>query len=78
MAIAVLVVLIALRGSPALRRRATCSVFNDTAILVMLALGQMAVILTRCIDLSIAANLALCGMIAAMLNSVAPGVPSWR
>ena len=28
--------------------------FNDTAILIMLALGQMTVILTRCIDLSVA------------------------
>lgn len=51
------------------------SVFNDTAILVMLALGQMLVILTRCIDLSIAANLALCGMAAAMLNAAFPEIP---
>lgn len=42
--------------------------FNDTAPLIILALAQMAVILTKCIDLSIAANLALCGMVAAMLN----------
>ena len=51
------------------------AVFNDTAILIILALGQMAVILTRCIDLSMAANLALTGMVVAMLNAAAPGVP---
>ncbi len=33
------------------------TVFNDTSILIILALGQMVVILTRSIDLSIAANL---------------------
>ena len=41
----------------------------------MLALGQMAVILTKCIDLSVAANLALTGMVVAMLNAAFPGVP---
>lgn len=49
--------------------------FNDTAPLILLALGQMVVILTKCIDLSVAANLALTGMVVAMLNTVAPGVP---
>ena len=32
-------------------------VFNDTSPLILLAVGQMIVILTRCIDLSVAANL---------------------
>ena len=49
------------------------NVFNDTSILIMLALGQMAVILTKCIDLSVAANLALTGMVVAMLNAACPG-----
>ncbi|CAM3072552.1 ABC transporter permease [Paracoccus nototheniae] len=48
-------------------------VFTDTSPLILLALGQMAVILTKCIDLSVAANLALCGMIAALLDGM--GVP---
>ena len=48
-------------------------VFTDTAPLILLALGQMAVILTKCIDLSVAANLALCGMVAALMNGA--GVP---
>src|SRR5262245_10831684 len=51
------------------------NVFNDTAILIILALGQMAVILTRSIDLSVAANLALTGMVVAMLNDAAPDFP---
>ncbi|WP_134680395.1 ABC transporter permease [Paracoccus ravus] len=48
-------------------------VLTDTSPLILLALGQMAVILTKCIDLSVAANLALCGMIAALMNGA--GVP---
>lgn len=48
-------------------------VFTDTAPLILLALGQMTVILTKCIDLSVAANLALCGMVAALMDGM--GVP---
>lgn len=48
------------------------SVFNDTSILIMLALGQMLVILTRCIDLSVAANVAFTGMVVAMVNQSFP------
>lgn len=51
------------------------NVFNDTAPLIILALGQMVVIVTRCIDLSVAANLALTGMVVAMINTMAPGLP---
>ena len=51
------------------------AVFNDTAPLILLAIGQMIVILTRCIDLSVAANLALTGMVAAMVNLALPGLP---
>ncbi len=50
-------------------------VFNDSSILIILALGQMVVILTRCIDLSMASNLALVGMCTAMLNSAMPAIP---
>ena len=50
-------------------------VFNDSSILIILALGQMAVILSRCIDLSVAANLALCGMVVALLNGALPWLP---
>jgi rhamnose transport system permease protein len=48
--------------------RSVAGLLDDTAILVMLALAQMLVILVRGIDLSIAANLALCGMLAAQFD----------
>tara|TARA_R110001606_G_scaffold262006_3_gene410528 strand:- start:5994 stop:6992 length:999 start_codon:yes stop_codon:yes gene_type:complete len=51
------------------------SIFNDTSILIMLALGQMLVILTRCIDLSVAANVAFTGMFVAMVNQYFPEFP---
>ena len=74
-AIVALVGLIALRF-PAFADPANLgTVFNDTAILSILALGQMVVILTRSIDLSVAANLTLSGMIVAMLNAAYPGIP---
>jgi rhamnose transport system permease protein len=72
-AILVLTALIALRFPAFVAPANLASVFNDTAPLIILATGQMIVILTKCIDLSVAANLALCGMIAAMLNGA--GVP---
>ncbi|RMC37402.1 ABC transporter permease [Paracoccus alkanivorans] len=49
------------------------AVFTDSSPLILLALGQMVVILTKCIDLSVAANLALCGMVAALMNGA--GIP---
>jgi rhamnose transport system permease protein len=53
--------------------RNLAGLLDDTAILIMLALAQMLVILVRGIDLSIAANLALCGMLAALFNRALPG-----
>jgi rhamnose transport system permease protein len=47
-------------------------VLNDSSILILLALGQMLVILVRGVDLSVASNLALCGMIAALFNRSFP------
>ena len=49
--------------------------FNDTAILIILALAQMTVILTRSIDLSTASNLCFTGMAVAMLNAAHPELP---
>jgi rhamnose transport system permease protein len=51
------------------------TLFNDDAMLIMVALGQMAVILTKCIDLSVGANIAFTGVIVALINAHAPGVP---
>lgn len=74
-AILVLLALIALRFPGFVSPANLANVFNDTSILIILALGQMMVILTRCIDLSMAANLALCGMVVAMINAVMPEIP---
>ncbi|TYC49302.1 ABC transporter permease [Rhodobacterales bacterium] len=74
-AIIVLVIAIAARFPAFVEPSNLANVFNDTAPLIILALGQMAVILTRCIDLSVAANLALTGMAVAMLNTMLPGLP---
>ncbi|EJN06292.1 permease component of ribose/xylose/arabinose/galactoside ABC-type transporters [Phyllobacterium sp. YR531] len=51
------------------------NIFNDSSILIILALGQMTVILTKSIDLSVAANVAFTGMIVGMLNATYPDVP---
>jgi rhamnose transport system permease protein len=48
------------------------SLLDDTSILILLALAQMPVILTRSIDLSVAANLALTGMLTALFNQAFP------
>lgn len=74
-AIAALILLISTRFPGFARPANLGNVFNDSAILMVLALGQTAVILTKCIDLSVAANLALTGMVAAMLDAAFPGIP---
>jgi rhamnose transport system permease protein len=52
------------------------SVLNDTAFLFMMAVAQMMVILTRGIDLSVAANLALTGMLTALVGQYWPELPA--
>jgi len=74
----ILVVLVGIVGARApvfLTGKSIDSLLTDAAILVMMALAQMLVILTRGIDLSVAANLALCGMAVALIGQKAPGVP---
>ena len=75
LAILALLVLISFRAPGFSRPDNLASIFNDTSILIILALGQMVVILTRSIDLSIAANVALSGMVIALVNQAYPGVP---
>lgn len=74
-AISILILLVASRFPGFVAPSNLANVFNDTAPLIILALGQMVVILTRCIDLSVAANLALTGMAVAMINVAMPGLP---
>ena len=56
LAILVLVAVIATRFPDFIRPGNLASVFNDTSPLIILAIGQMIVILTKCIDLSVAAT----------------------
>jgi rhamnose transport system permease protein len=75
LAILVLLVAVSFRAPGFATPNNLISVFNDSSLLIILALGQMVVILTRSIDLSIASNVALSGMIVALINSTMPGVP---
>lgn len=75
LALLALIALVYLRFPAFASPSSLLSVFNDTSILIILALGQMAVILTRCIDLSMASNLALVGMCTSMLNAAVPSIP---
>lgn len=70
-----LTALIALRFPAFVAPGNLANVFNDTSPLMILALGQMVVILTKCIDLSVAATLALTGMVAAILNGMGLPLP---
>jgi len=48
---------------------------TETSVLFMMAMAQMVVILTRGIDLSVAANLALSGFLAALVSQYYPALP---
>ncbi len=73
LAILLLIGAVAARFPAFVQPASLVNVFNDTSPLILLAIGQMIVILTKCIDLSVAANIALCGMAAALMNGA--GVP---
>ena len=70
-----MILTISLRFPAFIKPENLLAVFNDSAPLMILAIAQMIVILTRCIDLSVAAILALTGMICAMVNVVFPELP---
>ena len=73
--VAALIAAIGLRAPVFVTPESLVGVLTDTSFLFMLTLAQMAVILTRGIDLSVAANLALTGMIAALVSRANPGLP---
>ena len=70
-----LVLAIGVRAPVFLTSSSLINVVTDTSFLFMLTLAQMAIILTRGIDLSVAANLALTGMIVALTSRALPGLP---
>jgi rhamnose transport system permease protein len=70
-----LVAAIGLRAPVFVASESLVGVLTDTSFLFMLTLAQMAVILTRGIDLSVAANLALVGMVSALVSRAHPDLP---
>ena len=54
--------------------RNLADILDDTAILIILALAQAMVLVTRAVDLSVAANLALTGMVVALVNAAHPEI----
>ena len=73
--IVALVLLVGLRAPVFLTAVSMGNLLTDGTLLVMLALSQMFVIITRGIDLSVASNLALSGMMAALLAVAYPELP---
>lgn len=70
--IVTLVLAIGARAPVFLSWRMALDVVNDSAILVLLVIGQMLVLLTRGVDLSVASNLALTGMLCALAGRAWP------
>ncbi len=68
----VLIALVSLQFPRFASPSSLAELLDDTSILILLAIGQALVILTRAIDLSAASNLALSGMIAALFNARFP------
>jgi rhamnose transport system permease protein len=75
--VAVLLGAISVRAPVFLSAGSLDSLINDGAILAIMALAQMLALLTRGIDLSIAANMALTGMITALLSKAHPELGAW-
>lgn len=73
--IAALLAAIGLRAPVFLAPQSLLSMLADTSFLFILAVGQTGVLLTRGIDLSVASNLALTGMIVGLAAHAYPGVP---
>lgn len=73
-----IVALIALVGARApvfVTSASLANLLTDSTLLIMLALAQMLVIVTRGVDLSMASSLALAGMMSALLGARFPGLP---
>jgi rhamnose transport system permease protein len=73
--ILVLLAAVSLRARGFLELSNLNDILTDTAILVIVSIGQMMVIVTGGADLSVASGIALTGMSVAMLNWQVPGIP---
>lgn len=70
-----LIVLVGARAPVFVSGTSLANLLTDSTLLVMLALAQMLVIVTRGVDLSMASSLALAGMMSALLASRFPALP---
>lgn len=70
----VIVIAVGARAPVFLTLRNAMDIGNDSAILAILVMGQMPVLLTRGVDLSVASNLALTGMVCALAGRAFPGL----
>ncbi len=81
MPLAILIVLmtlaVSLRAPGFIAPKSLQGILVDSCILIIVALGQFAVILIGGIDLSVASTMALVGMVTAMMNQFIPGIPAW-
>ncbi|HUX22783.1 MAG TPA: ABC transporter permease [Spirochaetia bacterium] len=73
--IAILMAVITLRANDFLNPKNLYDILNDTTILMIVAAGQLMVILTAGIDLSVASTMGFTGMAVALLNHAHPGIP---
>jgi rhamnose transport system permease protein len=73
--VAAMVALITLRAPVFLSAGSLDTLITDGGILAMMALVQMLALVTGGIDLSIAANMALVGMVTALVSRAHPGAP---
>ncbi|MEF2072476.1 ABC transporter permease [Consotaella aegiceratis] len=76
--IAAIVALITLRAPVFLSPASVDTIITDSGILAMVALAQMLAIMTRGIDLSVASNIALTGMVTALLSKAFPEMPVYQ
>ena len=67
--------LVGLRSPVFLGASSLDALWQDSALLIMMALAQMPIVLSRGIDLSVASNLALSGMAVALLARALPDTP---
>jgi rhamnose transport system permease protein len=66
---------VSLRTPSFLKFNNLIDILNDTAILTMVAIGQLMIIVTGGINLSVGSGLALTGMSVALLNQYHPEIP---
>ena len=70
-----LIALVGIRAPVFVSGASLANLLTDSTLLVMLALAQMLVVVTRGVDLSMASSLALAGMMSALLASRFPALP---